>query len=353
VQAGGSIPDEVLVVRLGAIGDVVNALCFAAALKRHAPATRIGWAVHPLAAPLVQGHPAVERVHVLERSSWRSWWRVVGEIRRQRYGLAVDLQRIAKSALLARLSGAPRVLGFDRARCKEQSWLWTNERIPAGDRHAHMLEQYLELARWLGVPAQPPERSLPRDPAAEAWAARLEAELGGAPIVINVGATKPANRWRPERFGELARALADARGAPLCLTGGPADRAAADQALAAAGAQAGLVDLVGRTSLLELVSLLARARLWIGGDTGPMHIAAAAGTPVVALFGAADERRTGPYGPGHRVVRTHPPCAPCGRQRCPLPRHACMDDLAVELVLEVAKGALLGTGLRVSSSSSR
>jgi lipopolysaccharide heptosyltransferase II len=203
-----------------------------------------------------------------------------------------------------------------------------------------MLEQYLEFARHLGVPDRAPLRHLPRDPAAEAAAARWLEELGGPPLVLNVGATKPANRWPPERFGELARALASELGVPVCLTGGPADREAASHARDAAGP--GLVDLVGRTSLPELVSLLARARLWIGCDTGPMHIAAACGTPVVALFGAADERRTGPYGAGHRVVRTSPPCAPCNRRSCPLPRHVCMEDLSVEQVLAVARAALHG-----------
>jgi lipopolysaccharide heptosyltransferase II len=342
VETAAGVPRRVLVVRLGAIGDVVNALAFASALKQHAPATEIGWVVHPLAAPLVTGHPALDRVHVLERGSLRRWLALVGELRRARYDLAVDLQRIAKSALLARASGASRVLGFDRARSKELAWLWTRERIPAGDRGAHMLEQYLEFARHLGVPARAPLRQLPRDPAAEACAARWLEELGGPPLVVNVGATKPANRWPPERFGELARALARELGAPVCLTGGPADREAASRAREAAGP--GLLDLVGRTSLPELVALLARARLWIGCDTGPMHIAAACGTPVVALFGAADERRTGPYGPGHRVVRTTPPCAPCNRRRCPLPRHVCMEDLSVEQVLSAARAALHGAG---------
>jgi ADP-heptose:LPS heptosyltransferase len=185
-------------------------------------------------------------------------------------------------------------------------------------------------------------RRLPRDPAAEAAAARLLEQLGGPPLVVNVGATKPANRWPPERFGELARALRAEFDAPVCFTGGAGDRAASEQALAAGGP--GLVDIVGRTNLPELVALLARARLWIGGDTGPMHIAAACGTPVVALFGAADERRTGPFGSGHRVVRTTPPCAPCNHQRCPLPRHVCMEDLTVERVLQAAREALHGAG---------
>jgi lipopolysaccharide heptosyltransferase I len=309
---------RVLVVRLGAIGDVVNALVFAAALQELEPAVHIGWAVHPLAEPLVRGHPCVARVHVWRRGGGLAELRrLVREVRRERYELAVDLQRIQKSALLAWLSGAPRVLGFDRARTKEASWIWTNERIPAGDPDSHRVEQYLEVARHLGWQGSGPHHLLPRDAAAEAWAEERVRELGAAPIVLAVGASKPANRWPPERFGELARALASELAAPVVLTGGPDDRAAAERAVAAAAGA--LVDLVGRTDLRQLAALVARARLFVGCDTGPMHVAAALERPVVALFGPADPRRTGPWGRGHAIVR-----GASGETR-----HARMEDITV------------------------
>jgi lipopolysaccharide heptosyltransferase II len=336
------IPPQVLVVRLGAIGDVVNALVFATALKEHRPSTAIGWVVHDLARPLVEDHPSVDRVHVWRRGTGLAGLGgLVRELRRARYGLAVDLQRIAKSALVARLSGAPRVLGFDRARAKESSWLLASERIPPGDPAAHMVEQYMEFARHLGVDAAP-RRRLPRDAGAEAWADALVDALGAAPVQIGLGATKPANRWEPERFGRLAARLARERDVPVCLTGGPADGAAAARALRAAGGEAGVTRLVGETTLRQLCALSARARLFVGCDTGPMHVAAALETPVVALFGPADPRRTGPYGAGHRVVRVPPACAPCNRRTCNQPRHACMEDITVELVLGAAREALGG-----------
>jgi lipopolysaccharide heptosyltransferase II len=333
-----SAPERVLAVRLGAIGDVVNALAFASALKDGLPGCHLGWVVHELAAPLVLGHPAVARVHVWRRGGGvRELVRLVRELRAERYDLAVDLQRIQKSAVLARLSGAPRVLGHARARTKEASWIWTSERVPARPEPFHMLEQYLDVARYLGCRVERARRELPRDAAAEAWAERMVAELGGAPVLVNLGASKPANRWEPERFGALAAALA-ADGLAPCLTGGPDDRAAAERARAPAGA--GVRDLVGATSLPQLVALTRRARLFVGCDTGPMHVAAALGTPVVALFGPADPARTGPFGDGHVVVRVPPPCAPCGRKTCNQPRHACMQDITVELALEAARRAL-------------
>jgi lipopolysaccharide heptosyltransferase II len=341
-------PERVLVVRLGAIGDVTNALVFAAALKDAHPATRIGWVVHPLAAPLVEGHPCVDRVHLWRKGGGPAELRrVLREVRGERYDLAVDLQRITKSALLARLSGARRVLGYDRGRAKELSWLWTKERIAPGPLETHMVEHYLAFAHHLGLERADARHVLPVDAEAEAWAEAKLAELGAAPVIVNLGATKEANRWLPERFGELALALHETLGAPVLLTGSEADRPVEAAALAALGdhvSGAGVESTVGGTDLPRLISLLRRARLFVGCDTGPMHLAGAVGTPVVALFGPADPRRTGPWRTGDRgedrVVRVPPPCAPCNRKTCNQPRHACMEDLTVALVVAEAEARL-------------
>ena len=345
------LPRRVLIVRLGAIGDVVNALVLATALKRHAPSIEIGWAVHPLARPLVEGHPAIDRVHVWERGRGIAGAReIVGALRRERYDLAVDLQRITKSALLARLSGAPRVLGYDRRRAKELSWLWTKERIGPGPAHAHMVEQYLEFARHLGVPEPVAELALPPDAEADSWAQERLAELGGPPVLLGVGASKPANRWPPERFGRLAVDLERELGHPVCLVGGPGDGPAAERALAAAGPDSSRIrNLVGGTTLRQLTALLGHAALFVGCDTGPMHLAVASGAPTLALFGPADPRRTGPWGERHRVVRTAPPCAPCNRKHCNQPRHACMEDIAPRDVLAATR-TLLGRNAAGGSS---
>ena len=329
-----ALPESVLVVRLGAIGDVTNALAFATALKDADPRVRIGWAAHPGVLPLLEGHPSVDRVHVWPRGAgWRGWRRMVGELRAERYALAVDLQRIAKSALLARASGAPRVLGYDRGRAKELSWLWTRERIPAGPPRAHMVEQVLEFARHLGVPDPQVRRLLPPDPAADRWAREAVAGLGGPPILVNLGASKPENRWPAERFGRLAQELQAEQG-PVALIGGPEDREAAERARAEAGE--GVVDFVGKTSLRQLYCLMDRSRLFVGCDTGPMHLAAARELRVVALFGPADPHRTGPWGEGHRILR-RPPYDP----HSPLPP-ARTADLEVREVLDAVCAALGG-----------
>jgi len=292
----------VLVVRLGAIGDVANALVVANALRDHRPGVRIGWAVHDLAAPLVTNHPSVDRVHRWRRGGGvRGLRDLVRELRAEGYGLAIDLQRILKSAVLARASRAPRVLGFDRARSKELSWLLSTERIEPGPPYEHMVLQYMRFARSLGIDAAP-RHALPTDAAA---AGRVDAFVHehGEPIVVSVGASKPENRWPPERFAELVLALSREAPHPIVLTGAPSDRDPWAETLQRVAAEPGIHDRVGDTDLVELVELERRACVFVGCDTGPMHLAAAVGTPVVALFGPADPRRTGPWGSGHRVVR--------------------------------------------------
>ncbi len=336
-------------VRTGAIGDVVNALALANAVRDGLPQARVGWVAHDLVEPLVAGHPSVDRVHRWQRGSGAQGFRaLVAELRSERYDLAVDLQRLQKSAALCRLSGARRRLSYDRGRSKEQAWLWGGERIAAGAPEAHMLDQYMEFATHLDLPATP-RRSLPLDPAAEEFAEELLRCLGGPPLLVNLGATKPANRWPAERFGHLARQLAATARGPVCLIGGPDDREAAAEALAAAGPGAEVRDLAGSTDLPQLIALLRRARLFVGCDTGPMHLAAALNVPLLALFGPADERRTGPYGwdrpklvqaPAPRVLRLTPDCAPCGAKRCPLEYRVCMLDLDVEAVFTAALAQL-------------
>jgi lipopolysaccharide heptosyltransferase I len=325
---------RILIVRLGAIGDVVNAQVLANAIKRADPTVRIGWAVHELSQPIVQGHPSVDRVHLWRRSARFAGWRdLIAEIRAEGYELAIDLQRIAKSAALARASGAPRMLGFDRRRAKEGSWMLATERIAPADPGAHMVEQYLEFARHLGIEAPRAEFLFPADPSSERWAERWVQDAGGPPILLNVGASRPSKQWPPGNFGELARAAREAFGLPVALTGSPGDRAQAELAFARIPDRTGIHDLVGKTSLLELAALHRRCAVLVACDTGPLHLAVANGAPIVALFGATDPRRTGPFRQQERVVRVAVPCSPCHLKQCNQSRHFCMEDLSVEQVL--------------------
>ncbi|MEZ6003176.1 MAG: glycosyltransferase family 9 protein [Planctomycetota bacterium] len=324
------LPDRILIVRLGAIGDVVNALTVAAALKDRDPAVRIGWLVHPLARPLVENNPVVDRVHVVPRQGlWKNLGPLRRELRAEGYGLTIDLQRMQKSAVLGRLAGAPRYLGYDRARCKEGAWVWYREHIATGPRREHMVLQYRRFGEYLGCDA-PIRHSLPPDrPAERAWCEEWLAPWSGhAPTIVHIGASKPENRWNPERYAELVQGLLERDSGPVLLTGGPGDRADAAPAEAIARGNNRFRSLVGQTDLLQLLTLLRRARLYVSCDTGPMHMAAAVGCPVVALFGPADPCRTGPFGPGNVILRD-PPAPATG----PLPS-ASMESVSSSGTLE-------------------
>jgi ADP-heptose:LPS heptosyltransferase len=323
---------RITLVKLGAIGDAVNSLPLVNRLRDGFPEARIQWVIGPLAHGLIGGHSAVDDFLVLDSKRLGAWPAAVRELRASQPELVIDLQRILKSGLLTRLSGAPRRLGFDRERCKESSWLFTNERIAPNAAPGVTVAQYLEFADHLGLPQSESRWNLPLTP----WA-----ETGDAAqplVVLNLGASKEANHWYPDAWAELAGALVHDLDARVVLSGGPQDRATADAVTQLS--KVPLEDRVGTLSLKQSAGLFEVADLFIGGDTGPLHMAVAVGTPVVALFGAADPRRTGPFGMPDAVV-THPTdCQPCRKRTCFVAGHPCMRELTAAAVMERVRTSL-------------
>jgi lipopolysaccharide heptosyltransferase I len=309
-------PSRILVVRLGAIGDVVNALPAVVALRGGMPDVEIHWAVERAAAPLLEDHPALDRVRVFPRAEGpAAWGRFVQGLRSTGYRLAIDFQRTVKSGMLALLSGAPERLGFDRRRCKETSWIFCNRRIPPNPRPGLLLEQYLEFPRALGVRADRVEYRLRSGDAEKEAIEAIGLPRDRAVVVLHVGSTKPANRWSAPRFAALADALAEHLDAEVVLAGGRDERPRASRI--ARLARRPVRDLVGATKLRELMALLERADVVVSADSGPLHLAVALGRPVVGLYGAANVRRTGPHGALATVVRGTVFCSPCRRRTCP------------------------------------
>ena len=325
--------ERIAIVRLGAIGDTVNCLPFVDRLRAGLPRARITWVIGPTAHALLEGHPAIDEFLVFEARRPSTWTAFVRELRRRRFDLAIDLQRITKSGLLTRATGAPRRLGFDRARCKERSFVFTNERIAPNPRPGLTVEQYLEFADHLGLPPRELAWNLPFE--------RFVPEDARAPrVVLNLGASRPSKTWYPDHWARLAERLVADLAASVHLSGGREDRAVAEQVTRLA--RVTVEDHVGKLPLKKTAGLIADADVLVACDTGPLHVAAALGTPCVALFGATDPRRTGPYGARHRVV-THPvACSPCRRRTCNVAGHPCMRDLSPELVLAAVRDALEG-----------
>ena len=302
---------NVAIVKLSSIGDVVHALPVAAALKRARPSARVSWIVEAREATLVAGHPDVDEVIVADTRGWRrrrgaalgEMWTLARALRRRRFDVALDLQGLLKSGVIAALTRAPRRIGFSLARSREwPSALVSTVRVRPPADARHVVEQYLALLGPLGIEHPAVEFRFPVDDTA---ASRIDEFLAHAEIkphdrlvILNPGAARADKRWPRERFGELARRLGAETGVRVVVVWGPGEERDAETIAADGGAT-----LAPSTTLREVAALARRARLMVAADTGPLHIAAAVGTPCVGLFGPTSGVRNGPYGTGHRVLQ--------------------------------------------------
>jgi len=306
------------VVRLGALGDVLRTLPAVSSLRAGYPGAHIAWLVEPRAASAVQGQPWVDEVIVFPRpalvellrgfvwgAAWREFAAFARGLRSRRFELVVDFHSLARSALLARLSGAPRRVGYARPFGRELSYWLATDRARLAPPRMSRFERNAALVRYLGLEAPPSPTPLRVDPAARA---RAEAELAGGPrpLALHPGTSDatPHKRWSVEGFALLAGALHEERGIPSVVTWGPArdDRRAAEAVVAAAGGAARLAPPT--PELGDLAALLAACRLYVGGDSGPMHAASLVGTPVVQILGPTDPIENAPWpGTPSRTVR--------------------------------------------------
>lgn len=311
---------EILFVKLGALGDVINTLPLAVNLKNHLNA-RITWLIEPLSFPIVDGHPSVKRVVLFDKKNWReSLPDVFKELRENHFDIALDLQRILKSASLTMASKASRRIGFDKKRCKECTWLFPFERIAIADPGRHMAVQYLDFARHLGIDDPQIKWDIP-------VSGVIPYNLPDEYVVLNIGATKKANLWPEENFSKLAQMIKSNLGINSVITGGRED--AGSSIAIAEKTKDCVINLAGRTTIPELKEVIAGARLVVSCDTGPMHLAVALNKPVIALFGPSDPRRTGPlYG---EVIQKSLDCVPCNKRSCDDPK--CMRGITPHDVL--------------------
>jgi heptosyltransferase I len=324
--------ERLLIVRLSAMGDVIHTLPAVHALRQAFPQAHIGWLIEerwaellcapesPRRGPRSLSRPLVDEVHSVNLKAWgkslfsistlQRGATVWNDVRDVHYDAALDLQGAMRSAVLARLSGARVVYGAAEPRESPAS-LWYTRKVVAYGRH--VVEQNLRVAEAVvghevghnvghGVTLPPLElpHDLPYDSQAEARMERRLAEHGiGEFAILNPGAGWGAKRWPAERYGEVARKLADQQVRAI-LNYGPGEEELARAAEAASGGRAVAI----RCSITELIALTRRARLFIGGDTGPLHLAAALRIPVVAIFGPTDPARNGPYGTRSVVLRS-------------------------------------------------
>lgn len=323
--------DRILIVLLGAIGDVTRALPLLMRLRRGYPQSHITWAVEPAAAALVQGHPAIDEVIVFDRPAGApAFVELLRRVRAVRADLTLDLQRHLKSGVISWMSAAPVRLGFHRSGSREGNWLFNTDTVEPSPYFSSKLQQMLSFADWLGLEPAPVEFGLRLREEEEREVDALLAGIEGGFVAAFVGSSCDSRLWFPDRTARIAEAVA-ARGLATVLVGGPGDVAFAAAVQHAAGVRC--VDLAGRTTLRHLVGIFGRARAAFGPDSGPMHIAAAAGTPVVSLWGATSAARSAPWSSEQGVISGAAPCSPCYLKRCPIDR-LCMENITVETVLE-------------------
>lgn len=291
---------RILVIRLSSIGDIVHALPAVAALGESQPGAEIAWAVESRFAELVEGNPGVRRVLRLDTLSRRGHDVAGGlaAVRHFRPDVTVDFQGLFKSAALAWLSRAPRRLGFAGPWRRESlAGLLYTERVEAAGRR-HVVEENLALVERLGAAPRPRECwqfPLPRDCDAESDIARRLAELGAEKfIVVNPGGGWTSKRWPPPQYVELLRALESEGDYRVLVTGSPDEEPWIRQIVMAAG---GKRAIYFPSTLIEFIALVRRARLLVGGDTGPLHLAAAVRAPIVAIYGPTRPERNGPFAP--------------------------------------------------------
>jgi lipopolysaccharide heptosyltransferase II len=308
--------ERILIVLLGAIGDVVRALPLANRLRAGYPRAYIAWAVEPRAAPLLDQHPALDACIVFERAGGAlTFWRFLRRVRAAHFDLTLDLQRHAKSGLVSLASAAPVRIGFHRRNSKELNWLGNTHTIERVPPRGWKLEEYLRFATLLQLPEGPLTFGITLVAAEEERVTALLAAVERPFVAFFLGSTWESRLWFPEGFAAVASAL-DALGLDTVLLGG-----SDTQALAAA--TSALVprlvhDLSARTTLRQTYGVLARARVAVGPDSGPMHLAAAAGTPVVSLWGATTPARSAPCGSEDLVLVGRVACAPCYLRQCPI-----------------------------------
>lgn len=332
---------NILIVKMSAIGDVIHALPVAAALKHSIPEAKITWVVEKPAADLVMNNPYIDHVVIFEKPKFKSFTGLlqnmpgfISALRKQHFDVALDLQGLFKSAAISYLSGAGKRLVYCNPR--EFSHL-VGEPVNGPNSAGHVVERYLDVARQLGCIIDTPVFgiTIPQKTAdlAEARARQAGLSLAESYVVLIPGTNWPNKCWPATHFAALADKLYS-KGLIPVITGGAAEQYIAQEIIQNMDIPA--IDLTGKTSLLELAHILTHASAVVAGDTGPMHLAAAVNTPVVALFGPTDPDRNGPFGTGHKIILTERPCRGCWHRQCPEGKD-CLADIGAEAVLQAVE----------------
>ncbi|QWR76159.1 lipopolysaccharide heptosyltransferase II [Candidatus Magnetomonas plexicatena] len=324
--------EKILIIKPSSYGDVIHALPFLQVLKNKYPKAEIHWVIAGSLKSILQGHPMIDRLWVIEKDNWKNPLKIADTIRELRslrtklraesFSLVVDLQGLLRSGLIAQMSGCKNVIGFKEAR--EGSRFFYTQLIEGG-RDVHAVDRYLKVAEFLGC-----------DTSVVSFPLNLHIEppnvIDELPldfVVMAPGARWETKRWPPSYFGRLAALLP----IPTVIIGSKDDMEAADEVVRLSEGKA--ISLAGKTGLSDIPWIISKAKFMVSNDTGPMHVAAALGVWVYAIFGPTEPLRTGPYGKNNTIIRLSLRCMPCFKKKCY--RIECMRDLSFHTVYEIIR----------------
>ncbi len=329
---------NILIIKMSSLGDVIHTLPFSAALRRLYPKARISWLVHPQFSGFLPDPPTIDKIiyfdkvafnklGILQKISFLRKFRQ--ELHAEKFDLVIDMQGLFKSAVVAALTGCPNRIGYCEMR--EGSNL-VSQAICGSHAHDHVIERYLDVVRYLGADVKEIEFPLPDLTKEEQSVKKKLTDEGLSEqkyVVFVPGARWETKEWPPEHYAALADKVTK-NGTFVVLAGGPDEKAKAARILELAQTKK-IIDLTGQTSLKELAALIKGCQVFISGDTGPLHFAAALKKPLVAMYGPTKPDRTGPYGSDKATVLITPAaCAGCLKKHCS--DWHCMGDIKPEMV---------------------
>lgn len=356
---------RILVLRLSAIGDVLRTLPAVKALKEHDPSSYIAWVVEEPSKDLLESQPEIDEVVLFPRRRWTKglksplgWFKTAKEVidfvqalRRKQFDLAFDFHGMLKSGLISFLSGSPRRIGFDRRSTKEGNSLFSNVKVALPGERINRYRRNLILLRGIGLEIEDFEPSIHLPAKDRKWAdsffGQLPNPLRRPFIVIHPGTSLKTRfkRWLPDRYSQLADRLVQELGAGILYTWGPGELEWVEEIRNLMKEPSSLAP---RTeTLTQLGEIFRGCDLYIGGDTGPAHVASLVGTPIVAIFGPTHPVENEPIGL-HRMIRKDVGCSPCHNYHCE--DLICMRSVTVDDVFNGAREILIERGARKESA---
>jgi heptosyltransferase I len=367
---------KILLIKLSAVGDVVQTIPLLNALRRRYPTAQIDWLVKPSLATLLQHNPAISNIIEFggEDGSLANYARLAAKLRANAYDLVLDMQGQLRTALFVLATGAPVRIGFDRPRAgvwdatprqfpaearkhawqgaREGSWLAYTHHILIPTLDIHAVDRYLSVGKMLGFSPGQPDFSFPLAPEASTCVEALlrERGLAEAPLLtIAPGTIWETKHWGTEKFAEVARHFLR-KGFAVALMGSRRERAVCEEVARLAP---GAVDIAGATTLPELAALIRGSAISVTNDSGPMHLAVALERPVVGIFGPTDPVWIGPYGHPDNALRAGVPCSPCllrQLSRCHY-GHVCMGHVSASAVIARMEQVLAASGTDARSGA--